>query len=827
MKLPVDAILPHLLELLQTKNTVVVTAPPGSGKTTRIPPALMKSLGPGKILVSQPRRIAARASAARMAMEDQSALGTTFGFRTRFESKVSPSSKVVVMTEGLLARIIQSDPFLNDVSCIVLDEFHERSVDLDLSLAFLKEIMAEVRPDLKLVIMSATLEVEPLVNYLDAATIVADARLFPITMTHDQRRDERPLDQRVASAVLESLQENEGDILVFLSGIGSIRQSRRRLEALGVDKLANIFELHGELDASVQDSAITPSQHRKVILSTNVAETSVTVPNVRQVVDTGLAKVLRHDQNLGLDRLEEERISLASARQRSGRAGREGPGFARRLWTLAEERQMAEQQEAEIGRLDLASAVLQILDWGAASAYEFDWFERPALGALDAAVELLRLLGAVDLNDGKMVLTRRGKGLCALPLHPRLGVLLRESERLGVGEEGAISCALLGERDILNMSVRRELGRKFSANSDLQLRIDLLDARDSSIHRGAGRRIYQIAKGLRRHRFHDRVETPSDTEEALARAILMAFPDRVARRRASQPNRARMVGGRGLSILDESTVGDSEFFCALRLSAGRRGQGSDSPVTWISAIKREWLEECYPAAVFTKDAGEFDVEKARVFGFRRSYFHDLVLDEKTINLADGVLSGEILAEAVRLHPQLALSMILDDATRSLVNRSRFLRAHCPEQEWPEWTDEELVDRIATLCPGKYRMSELQGAPLRNLLESEIGFRSLSILKKEAPKEFKLPNGRRVSVEYEDGLGPKIASKVQDFFGLTKTPLFAFGRVRARVELLAPNRRPVQVTSDLESFWTGTYQLVRKDLRGRYPKHDWPELPPGC
>ncbi len=829
MQLPVDLIVPDILKSLASRPCVVVTAPPGSGKTTRIPPALVGAFGVGRVLVSQPRRIAARSAAARMAEEQGSSLGKSIGFQTRFESKVCPESQLIVLTEGLLLRKIQSDPFLGGVSCVVLDEFHERSLDLDLTLAFLKEVISEARPDLKLIIMSATLEVEPLLNYLeDAVTLSAEARLFPIEVTHDRHRDEGRLEQRVSGAITDALNLHEGNLLAFLPGIAAIRKTKERLKALQVDQIADILELHGDLDAKLQDAAISKSGRRKVILSTNVAETSLTVPGVRIVVDSGLVKKLRHDSNLGLDRLEEERISLASARQRSGRAGREGPGFVKRLWTQVDERQMPEQDEAEVYRLELANAILQILSWGAPSVDDFDWFACPPKKSLQEGVGLLDRLGAIetDLETGKLSLTKLGQGLCSLPIHPRLGVLLHEADARGVGDLGALACALLSERDLLSMDQRRGLGQKLAAPSDLQLRIDLVESDDRQIHRGGRARVRKVAKQLRRFLGTHSGPKPTHAAEALSKAVLAAFPDRLAKRRDKDRTRGLMVGGRGVQILEESVVKDGDLFCALRLSAGRRGKGSDSPVTWLQWIDESWLEEDFSHGLRTKDEGAFDEAKGRVIFVRRKRFFDLILDERQVNVTDGAAAGEILAQAVRQHDQTILARIVDRKTDSLLQRLAFLREHSPEFPWPKFEGADLIELIVSLCPGRSRFSELEPQDLRRMIEASIGFQLMTRLKQEAPVEFQLENGRKLKVAYTPGAPPTISSKVQHFFGQWETPSFVGGRVKARVELLAPNRRPVQITSDLANFWRTTYAQVRKDLRGRYPKHDWPENPPG-
>ncbi|MCB9831524.1 MAG: ATP-dependent helicase HrpB [Planctomycetes bacterium] len=822
--LPIDDHLHQLGDLLDRSGAVVLVAETGAGKTTRVPPFISRRHPGGRVLVLEPRRIAARAAARRMAEEEGSPLGSRIGFRTRFESEISERSEIEVLTEGLFLRRIQADPELAGVAAVILDEFHERSLDLDLSLAFLTEIRSSLRPDLELVVMSATIDPEPIAAYLGAVGVLrVPGRSHPVAIEHDRVQEDGSLEDRAARALREELAEGEGHVLVFLPGMASIQRVRDRIADLeGRDGL-EILRLHGELGAAEQDLVFRPAPGRRAILATNVAETSLTIPGVRVVIDGGRARVLRQDPDLGLDRLELERISRAAADQRAGRAGREAPGRARRLWTLADERAMAAADEPEIRRVDLAGALLEILAWGATDPRSFGWFEAPPEPALEAAIELLDALGALERGPRGLRLGALGRQLARIPASPRIARMLVEGARRGVAERAAWAAALLGERDPLPFEERRRLAGSMQARSDLLLRLDLVAARDRRLDRraltaieSAARQYRRILRGLDDGRKGD--------DEDLMRALLVGFPDRVAAARGDG-RRALLCGGRGLQLLDESVLRDEPLFLALRLEAGRRGRGSESPVAWASAIERSWLEEMLPEALVVEELARFDEQAEKVRVLRRLRYRDLVLEERALGSGDPRLVAAELERALRARPELLLRRVTTPALERLRDRLALFAERWPESGIVALDDAALIELLAGETPGRSSFAELAALDLVALIRAELGWQKANLVDREAPERLDLPGGRSAALRYEKDR-VVLGARVQHLFGLLETPRILGGRVPVVVELLAPNMRPVQVTADLAGFWRSSYQLVRKDLRGRYPKHDWPERPPG-
>ena len=865
--LPIDALLPELLAALRSRSAAVVKAPTGAGKTTRVPPALLEAGiagagdAGGRVLVTEPRRLAARAAARRMAHERRSEgweLGGVVGYQVRFDHRATADTRLVVMTEGVLLQRLQGDPFLEGVSVLVFDEIHERSLQLDLALAMARRVQREVRPDLKLVAMSATLDPGPVAAFLGeprpgeprpgdagaaAPVIESEGRLHPVevqysgagdsrrrgTQTHPRSR--RAIAARAAAGAREMLAETSGDVLVFLPGVGEIRATEDELGDLtsrGVD----VLPLFGNLPPERQDAVLSPSDRRKVVLATNVAETSVTVPGVTAVVDTGLARQLRFDPSSGLDRLDLGRISRASADQRAGRAGRERPGIALRLWSEAEHRGLPERETPEIRRVDLAAPVLQLMAWGESDPADFGWFEAPSAEALDTARELLNRLGATDPHG----VTAEGRRLARLPVHPRLARLLSEGHRRGVTEDAALAAAILSERD----PVRAERGPEATAPtpsfSDLLDRVEAVAAfgRSGRIPRhppgrflkGAARFVLDARKqlvGLADRELEDSEEKPvRDREartEALTRALLAAFPDRLCRRRGPRDRRALMVGGGGVVLARESAVTEPELFLALDLDAGTPGIHAEALVRHASGVERPWLPE---ERLTTTTETELDPERGRAIAFRRTRWHDLVIEEREVP-APPEEAARVLAEAAAEDLERALPLD-DPAVASFLDRLRSLARWRPELELPTFTDRELEKLLPALAAGRRSFAELRNAPLLEVLEGSLSFEQRQALEREAPERLRVPSGSRMRLDYTPGKPPVLAVRIQELFGLTETPKVAGGRVPVRLHLLAPNYRPQQVTQDLASFWENVYPQVRKELAGRYPKHAWPEDP---
>lgn len=754
ISLPVDGELPRIVDLARRERRLVVVAPPGAGKTTRVPPALAV-LGP--VVVLQPRRVAARALARRIAEERGWTLGEEVGFQVRFENVSSPRTRVLVATEGILNRRLQSDPLLTAFRVVVLDEFHERSQHADLSLAFCREALS-ARDDLALVVMSATLDASAVSGYLGGCPVVAvEGRPHAVEIRH------RP-DLDPAGGCAEALREGSGHVLCFLPGAGEIRALAT---ALGprLPPGVEVLPLHGSLPADEQWRALAPSPLRKLVLATNVAETSLTVEGVTDVVDSGLQKVLRLHLPTGIDRLETERVGADSAAQRAGRAGRTGPGRALRLWDPRE--RLRERRQPELERVDLSGPLLEVIAWGA-DPRRFAWFEAPPAAAVERGLDLLRALGAVD-ERGR--LTRLGDRLRHLPLHPRLGRVLLAA---GGGELAAAACALLAEPHGLEPSGE-------TAECDLVSLADRLAEAPPGVRRAA-RALQALGAGLSAGESLD-----------VRRALLLGFPDRVARRRGPRSPRLVLTSGHGASLSPRSGVREAEFLLALDVTGGEREGRSEALVRLASAVEREWLPVERRERVY-----EFDPETGAVRGVEREWYGRLALGERPVapdpEAAAAILRREWQARG------------LGEANERLLARARFAGLEI-----------DLDSLLEAACRGHARLEERDLGPF---LPAPVA----AELDRLAPVELPVPSGRRARLEYRPDGSVVAAVKLQELFGLAQTPVLGPRREAVLLELLAPNGRPVQVTRDLHSFWQRGYPEVRRQLRGRYPRHPWPEDP---
>ena len=824
--LPIDPLLPRLVQAVEQKAAVVLRADTGAGKTTRVPPALLPIVR-GQIVMLEPRRVAARAAARRIAQEGGWELGREVGYQVRFERKASAATRILVVTEGILVQMLQQDPFLEGVGCVIFDEQHERHLTTDLSLAMARKVQLEVRPDLRLVVMSATLDPAQLLGFLGPDTVVVDApgRLFPVEVEYLERPDARGLPTLVKQAVERLLGVTPGDLLVFLPGVGEIQRCREFLEPVARAHDLRLLPLFGDLPPEQQDAALLPGPKRKVVLATNVAESSVTIDGVTAVVDSGLARYLRYDPGLGLDRLELGRISRASAEQRKGRAGRQAPGRCLRLWSENDHRTLPERDVAEIRRVDLAGTVLELLAWGEKDVRAFPFFERPEPAALDRASALLEELGA--LRGG--ALTALGRQLAGLPLHPRLGRLIVEGRRRGETERACLLAALLSERDIVfRPTEARPVVAAGSTPSDLLDRLEGLEsfaARgygetvlgpvDSGRARGVlrvGRELYEQAQ--KRLASLPEGDFEGDENVTLRRCLLAAYPDRVARRREAGGRRVVLVGGRGARLAEMSSVHSGELLLAIELDAGAAGERSEALIRQASAIEAEWLE-----GQETRTEALFDPARERVVGVKRSYYRDLVLNELEVDPGAEAAAAR-LAEAAAAALDKALPLG-EEAVNAWLARLRCLAGWMPELGLPTFTPAELQELLPELCAGRRSFAELRKAPLLESLEARLTWQQRQELDRLAPARLEVPSGSAIRLDYEPGKSPVLAARIQELFGLAETPKIAAGRVGVLLHLLAPNYRPQQVTQDLASFWRNTYPEVRKELAGRYPKHAWP------
>jgi ATP-dependent helicase HrpB len=773
--LPIDAHVEAVREALRAARAAVLVAPPGSGKTTRVPPALTAD---GPVFLLQPRRVAARSIARRIAEEQGWTLGDEVGWQVRFERRFGKRTRLLVATEGILTRRLQSDPLLGGFSTIVLDEFHERSLHADLALAFARQAW-RARDDLRLLVMSATLDAGPVVGFLgDCPLIDLPGRPYPLEVRY---APQTPLVQAVRSA----LARPGGHLLCFLPGAPEIRRAQAGLEEVSGFR---VLPLHGTLSSEEQDLALAPSGERKVILATNVAETSLTVEGVTDVIDSGQHKVLRYDPSRGLDRLEIERIPADSAEQRAGRAGRTGPGRVLRLWD--ERDRLRPHREPEIERVDLAAPLLEVLAWGGDPA-AFEWFEAPPPEAVAAAMSLLERLGA--LRRGR--LTPEGEAMQRLPLHPRLARVLLAA---GGGARAAAACAVLGEgwrpavsgdppttdSDVLSAADRlheapagvRAAARELATSSDLPV---------SGRERPAGSSYLACP----------RTGTPRDKDDGpILRALLAGFPDRVARRREPGSPRLVLSSGVGAVVGRESGVREGDLLLALEVTGGVAGAGSESLVRVASRVEREWLQ-----GQRTEVAHRFDEASGSVRAFAQDWYDRLLLGERAVP-PDPEASAALLVEALE--------------RRGLGERAERLRRRLRVAG----LDTDLRSAVLAACRGRTKLPQLD-QPERWL---DPGLRSR--LDRLAPERLRLPSGRTAALDYREDGAVVVAAKLQDLFGLVETPRIGPAQVPVVFELLSPNGRSVQTTRDLRSFWERTYPEVRKELRGRYPKHPWPEDP---
>lgn len=841
--LPIDSLLPDVVRVLRNEKRLVLRAPPGAGKTTRVPAALLDSgiAGDKQVYVLEPRRIAARSGAAFVASERGSSLGGEVGYRVRFESRGGRDTRLWFLTEGVLGRQLTRDPFLEDAGVVVLDEFHERHLQGDVALAIVRELQETVRPDLRLVVMSATLETAALSSYLGSCTVLtSEGRAHPVAVEYEAEADPRPLSARVATALRRSLErDDDGDVLVFLPGAAEIRRTAEAVESIAREHRLAVVTLHGDLPLEQQQLAIRRSPQRRVVLSTNVAETALTIDGVTAVIDGGVARTARFDAKRGVNVLQLSPISRASAEQRTGRAGRTRPGRCFRLWTRAQHAQRLEREPPEVARLDLSATVLELHAWGLRDVGHLTWLDAPPPGALQRAEQLLVQLGAIDSETRSV--TETGRRMLSIAAPPRLARLLVEAERRRCTEEGALLAALASERDI---SVEaRALGEGSGARwpsgpSDLLLRAELfgeaagagfsgdrcrLLGLEPRAVRAVERTRRQLVRALGARKSAANAGARAGVEvETLLTCILAGFPDRVARRRGPGSRRAKMVGGSGLVLSERSVVREAELFVAIDVEGGRPRRRAEALVRLASAVDREILARTFPASMQTTRSLELDPERQRVVERTRELYVDLVLSEAIRLDVDPGAAGEVLAAAALRDLERVVSV--GDAERSFLDRLDFLRRWMPELGLPDDSRRLLEQAVAAACSGRRSFAALRKVSLLPLLAGQLTHSQLAALEREAPPHFRLPNGRVTKIVYERDKPPSAAARIQELFGLTATPRLAAGRVPLVLELLGPSFRPVQITDDLESFWRRTYPEVRKDLRGRYPKHAWPEDP---
>ena len=802
--LPIDAVLDDLARTLRANNAAVLVAPPGAGKTTRVPLALLDEpwAKDKKIIVLEPRRIAARASAERMAKTLGERAGETVGYRVRFGSKVSRATRIEVVTEGIFSRQILDDAELHGVAAVLFDEFHERSLDADMGLALARDAQTGLRENLRLLVMSATLDGARVARLLgDAPVVESEGRAFPVETRYLGRKPDVPLERQMADAIAAALRGDPGSVLAFLPGAAEIRRTQNFLEERVKDASTEIVPLFGALDAAVQDRAIAPAPkgRRKVVLATSIAETSLTIEGVRIVVDSGLARVPRYEPDIALTRLETVRASRAAVDQRRGRAGRTEPGICYRLWDEPQTASLAAYTQPEILSADLSSLVLDLAQWGVTDPAALSFLDPPPAPALKEAKSLLEELNALDA-DGRI--TAEGKRLRALALPPRLARMIVDSDRLGAGAAAAEIAAVLTERGLGGDSV------------DLDHRLDQF-RRDRSQRASSAR---DLAR-----RWASQVASSSSpaisTELGTGLMLAFAFPDRVARNRGN--GSFVLANGRGAAVEQTSGLARAPYIAIGELT----GTAAAGRILLAAPISQEEIEAQFADHIETADDVTFDRGAMALRARRRKTLHAITLSEAPLALSPSAETARIFAEGL-------IAAGLDKlpwskAARQWRDRVMFLRK-AEGESWPDLSDDGLVASAADwLVPALYDKTSLKDFSAGDLSEALLTLLPWELrarLEREAPTHFEAPTGTMLAIDYEAEQGPTIAVRLQELFGLNTHPSIAKGKVPLVLELLSPAQRPVQVTRDLPGFWRGSYAAVRSDLRGRYPRHPWPEDP---
>lgn len=807
--LPVEALLPALHRTLEAGTRLVLEAPPGAGKTTRVPLALLDAgwRGDGRILMLEPRRVAARAAAAFMAESLGEEVGRTVGYRIRFESRVGPQTRVEVVTEGILARMIQRDPALEGVAALIFDEFHERHLSADLALALALDVQGQLRPDLRIVLMSATLDGERLAGWLDAPRLRSEGRSHPVSVGHFPALRDEPLAGQLRRCLTVALASHPGDVLVFLPGRREIEQAARALAGPVAEAGAGLMVLHGDLPTERQVEVLRPDPRgvRRVVLATNVAESSVTLPGVRVVIDSGLAREPRYDPQSGFSRLATVRISQASADQRAGRAGRVAAGWCYRLWP--ESQRLEPQRRPEIAQAELSGLALELAAWGS-SALRFP--DPPPPGALAAGRELLERLGA--LREGRI--TALGRRMLELGTEPRLGAMLAAAGP----ERGALACdlvALIEARDPLRER-REDWTGRWQALAAWRAGQAVTTAPASSLQ--------AIERQAAQWRRRLGLGPPPSTASAHELGVLLAhaFPDRIARQHPRDPRRYVLANGRSASLPEDGVLAGEPWLVVSELADGP----IDARILRACPVAEADLEREFGERFLEADRAFWDSTRRALVAVRERRFDRIVLEQRPLPAPDPALCTEALLGAVR---QLGLGCLpWTEALTRWRARVDLLRRHCPELGLPDLSDaallQSLEDWLGPALAGKTRLDALVPGELEAALHARVDGAALRSIERLAPVRIQVPSGMQRPVDYPEGGEPVLAVKLQELFGLADTPRIADGRIPLTLHLLSPAGRPLQVTCDLKGFWERTYPEVRREMKGRYPKHPWPEDP---
>jgi ATP-dependent helicase HrpB len=821
--LPITEALPALLEILATRTRVLLQAPPGAGKSTLVPLALRGSswLRDGKILMLEPRRIAARAVAGRMAQLIGEPVGKSVGFRTRLDTRVSRDTRIEVVTEGILTRMLQDNSELPGIACVIFDEFHERSLNADLGLALCLESQQTLREDLRLLIMSATLDLAPLARRLgDAPIITSSGRSYDVQTRYVARRPELHLELQMASVVRRALEEHDGDVLCFLPGAAEINRLQRNLETAGLDSTVRVLPLYGDLSAGAQDAALAPAApgQRKVVLATTIAETSLTIEGIRIVVDAGLRRYAEFDPATGMSRLVTAKVSQAAADQRRGRAGRLNSGVCYRLWSEGTQASLAPQTAPEITHADLAPLALELACWGATDAAGLCWLDPPPAAPLAQARDLLRQLDAID---DRLRITSHGRALAKAGVHPRLAHMLVKSRSLGAPRLASDLAAILSERDILR-------AKGDSRDVDLRLRVGVLRGDRQSLPAGIDVDPRALSQARRsstdwQRDFSTGVRETADPHEATGVLVALAYPDRIGRARG-EGGRYLLANGRGARFGEPQALSKSEFIVATELDGAER----EARIFLAAPLQLEDIEREFADHIVEHSAISWDEREQAVRAKRERRLGALSLQVSELRNPD---PDALLRAALDGLQSLGVAALpwTPELRQWQARVALLLKFQVPAPDpWPDLSDAALSRTLQEWAPpwmaGMVRRDHFAHLDLNNALRTRLSYAQQSLLDNEAPTHFVVPSGSRLPIDYLDGEVPTLSVRLQEMFGMSETPSVAAGRQPLLLKLLSPAGRPVQITRDLVSFWNRGYHEVKKDLKGRYPKHFWPDDP---
>jgi len=825
--LPIEPVIPEIQRALGEGRNLVLQAPPGAGKTTRVPLALLDEawLAGRRIVMLEPRRLATRAAARRMAAMRGENVGGTVGYRMRLDTRVGPGTRIEVVTDGILIRMLQDNPSLDGIGAVIFDEFHERGVDADLGLALCLEMQTYLREDLRLVVMSATLDGERVAKLLgDAPVVTSEGRSFPVATRYLDRPAADRFESGVVAAIRQALADEAGSLLVFLPGAGEIRRIERLLGEADLGAEIHVAPLYGDLAQDAQDAALAPAPPgtRKIVLSTAIAETSLTIEGIRIVVDGGLMRVPRFDPRSGMTRLETVRVSQASADQRRGRAGRLEPGICYRLWPEAEHRALARHSMPEILAADLAPLVLELARWGATDPAKLAWLDPPPDSACRQAVDLLMRLDALD---GAGQVTPHGREMARFGLHPRLAHMILAGAARGAGGLACDIAALLSARDLVKAKGPAARGGP-TRDADLRLRLEVLagatreaEMPGLAIDRTLLRQVRQQAEDWR-----GRVKIPGESGGRDAAGIVLAeaYPDRIAQRRPSGNGQFLLSNGRGAALPLTDPLAAEDYLAVADLDGDKR----EARIFLAAPLRLAEIEDAFADRLVRRDRVEWDAREGAVVARRQLRLGELTLREEDLPDPAPETMMAALLDGIRRTGLVCLPW--NNEIEAWRTRVGFLRtAQEPDAGWPDLSDAALLtsleDWLAPALPGVRRLTQLARIDLAGLLRARLDWQQQRALDTLAPTHFVVPSGSNLPIDYADGQ-PSLAVRLQEMFGSAVTPSIVGGKVPLRLHLLSPAGRPIQVTSDLAGFWASSYMAVRGEMRGRYPKHPWPEDP---